>query len=130
MSKYFLACVLFFSVSLNAQEKNLKLIRVITRDSTINFSNGRSQSVFITVPQDRYWKIENIYYNTYNGATGGALYINGKNIWRPSSGIQFFTAGPVWCVPGDVLDLFAGCANTGCSGTFDYRLAIFEFILE
>jgi hypothetical protein len=129
MTKYILGCFLFFSISLNAQEKNLKLVRITTRDSSISFSGGRSTSVFITVPQDRYWRVDNIFYNTYNGSNTGALYINGKNLWRPGGGFQAFTAGPIWCVPGDVLDLFS-LSSSGTGGTFDYRLAIFEFILE
>jgi hypothetical protein len=113
-----------------APEKNLKLIRIIRYDSSVTVTNGRSPSVFIPVPQDRYWKVENLYFNAFNGSTGGRLYINGKNIWSVGTGVQIFTGGPIWCVPGDVLDLFGVCSSAPCGGTFDYRLAIFEFALE
>jgi len=126
----------FFLVSqpLIAQEKFLKLNRIIKYDNSIIFNptciqfTCTSNKIYFTVPQGRYWKIQSMHFRTYNGAGNVLIETNNVQIAVESAG-SGSVFGPLWCMPGDVIALSA-VGTPNYSNTFNYRIAIFEFLLE
>ena len=120
--------------SISAQEKNLKLVQILTFDSTINYnaSDGITNASF-TVPTNRYWKIENLTLNPSSGSMA-SFGINNVRIWfNPASIISTVTSTtyqgpPIWCKPGNVLQVWPQFQSY--SGNYSYRIVIFEFMLE
>lgn len=120
--------------SISAQEKNLKLVQILTIDSTIyhNAPNGITNAS-ITVPANKYWKIENL---TLSPTSGSMAFfgINGVTTWfNPASLYTSATnytyqGPPIWCKPGNILQFWPNMQNN--QGSYSYRLVIFEFILE
>jgi hypothetical protein len=120
--------------SISAQEKNLKLVQILTIDSTIyhNASDGITNASY-TVPANRYWKIENLTLNPTSGSMA-SFGINNVRIWfNPASVISTITGTtyqgpPIWCKPGNTLQVWPAFQNT--FGNYSYRIVIFEFMLE
>jgi hypothetical protein len=139
--------ILFFFISplsLLAQEKFLKLTNIIKYDSTIqyvaNFNNISSQRIALTVPTGKLWKIQSINTMAYNGTQVINIDINNKLFFTNGTYDQTFrtikdfssTFGPLWCLPGDQISIygFGTPWDNSAFNRFNYRLQIFEFILE
>jgi len=139
--------ILFFFVSpmsLLAQERFLKLTNIIKYDSTIqyvaNFNNISSQRIALTVPTGKLWKIQSINTMAYNGTQVINIDINNKLFFTDGTYDQSFrniknfssTFGPMWCLPGDQISIYGYGTpwDNSAFNRFNYRLQIFEFILE
>ena len=119
--------------NLFAQEKNLKLVQILSFDSTIYHNSPNGTSASITVPANRYWKIENLTLSPMSGSMA-FLGINGVVIWFNPGSIYVsatnytYQGPPIWCKPGNTIQLWGNTQNSAFS--YSYRLVIFEFILE
>lgn len=115
------------------QEKNLKLVQVLTFDSTINLNSPSGTNVSLNVPVNKYWKIENLTLSPPQGCM--AIFgINNTPIWfNPTSiynPVTYYTyqGPPIWTKPGNTLNIWTN--QQVSTGSYSYRLVIFEFILE
>lgn len=119
--------------SISAQEKNLKLVQILTFDSTINLNSPSGTSVSLSVPVNKYWKIENLTLSPPQGCMA-IFAINNTPIWfNPTSiynPVTYYTyqGPPIWTKPGNTLNIWTN--QQVSTGNYSYRLVIFEFILE
>ncbi len=134
--------ILLTPASLFAQEKFLKLTNIISTDSTITFTpiglNYYSNKTYYRVPAGKYWKIQSINCmgiqeplppQLPRTLPASPLYIeiNNKLINYTSTDNGFL--GSYWCLPGDLIALYT-YGTPGYTRKLDYRMIIFEFLLE
>ena len=132
--------ILITPTSLIAQERFLKLSDIISSDSSITFtpnnSNLYSNRVYYRVPAGKYWKIQSINSmgitdNPYSPRIFPAspLYLEINNKLINYSNTDRGYMGSIWCLPGDLIALYAG-GTPNYFSKLNFRMIIFEFLLE
>ena len=124
-------CVICLHSSAQTTEKNLKLVGMITRDTSLPTTFPFEFNY--QVPEGKIWKIDNLLFRGYNSSyIGIQIMINESVIFNNVvlTSYNELNNSPLWLNSGDVITIKSTSSSVSVPNFYNFRMAGFEFVLE